>query len=185
MFGVSLLFAINEVGAKRKSAAKTKSDKILVGFTMSKATVKESQNFVTLKLRLNKASKQAVAVEIAAIEDGTTPGSDYEILSPLRVGFAPGEMTKEVSIQIIDDDDNELETETVRFEITSVDGAKKGPHSSFALNITDNDYRSSNDSMKEDDFIASDFESDPSRDNLEPKGAVKLSGTDSSRAFEE
>lgn len=73
------------------------------------STVNEAAGTVTYTIKLNKASSQEVAVNVATKDGNAKAGSDYDALTT-KVTFAPGETEKKVTVTIKDDkvsDNNE------------------------------------------------------------------------------
>ena len=63
----------------------------------------EGSPSVSFTLRLNQSSTTAVSVSVSTLDGTALAGSDYQALAPTTVTFAPGELSKTVTVNLIDD----------------------------------------------------------------------------------
>ncbi len=110
----------------------------------TEARVRESTPVVSYEIVLNRASPETVEVTVFSSETGSaTAGEDYVAIEPRRVVFAPGEISKEVKLSIIDDNIVE-DSEYVYVNLKDAYGARIAPASGRdvyfpAVRIFDND----------------------------------------------
>ncbi len=123
-----------------ESSAKDDESKLpVVGFNPSIMIVAESIGSVSVPVTLSKASAKTVSVTYSISGNSTATGNgvDYNLVAS-TLTFAPGETTKAISIDIIDDSLNE-EDETIVLSLSGSDGAKLSDGSTITIQITDND----------------------------------------------
>lgn len=115
-------------------------NQVYVSFDSTAVSRFESDGSVTLGLRLSLAASQEVKVSVAVDESSTgVEGEDYVLTGALEVVFAPGEIEKTISLDLIDDDEINA-NRTLVFNVESVENALPLDGSSqCVLTITNDD----------------------------------------------
>lgn len=85
------------------SIASDDPDRGRAEFTETGLGVWENAGRLTVTLRRNGSTENALTVNVATVDDSARAGVDYEALAT-QVTFAPGENSRQLSLVIIDDD---------------------------------------------------------------------------------
>ncbi|MGJ8638757.1 MAG: Calx-beta domain-containing protein [Opitutaceae bacterium] len=94
--------------------------------TLESSQTAEEQGQVTVTFRLSQPSSSPVYLEYTTEDGAATAGADYQSISGSLL-FAPGELTKQVIITLLDDDEWE-ETETFSITISNLtEGVTQSP----------------------------------------------------------
>ncbi|MDX1412844.1 MAG: Calx-beta domain-containing protein [Candidatus Promineifilaceae bacterium] len=110
-----------------------------VRFQNSEYTVNEGDGTATIGLTLSPVSGTAVSVDFSTQDGTATAGEDYTAVTNQPVTFAPGETSKNVTVNIINDNLNEL-NETVSLILNNPNpGNTVIANSPATLVIIDND----------------------------------------------
>ena len=103
----------------------------------SDVTVSEADAVATVDVSLFGASTQAISVDYQTLNASATSGSDYSSRSG-TLTFSPGDITKSISIPIVDDSSSESdESFSVRFSNVTAGANLSTP--SITVTIEDND----------------------------------------------
>jgi hypothetical protein len=94
---------------------------------------------ISFTLNLDKASSQAVTVDYSTINGTATAGSDFVGIANGLITFAPGETTKTITVDLLDDTQVEsLETFTVKVN-SATNATVSSANNTTSGNIADND----------------------------------------------
>ena len=104
-------------GTSNASATGTATVYDLPTLRIDDQTVNEATGTATFTVTLSSASSTAVTVRYASVNDTATSGSDYDAVSG-TLTFAPGELTRTISVPITDDLVYEG-AETFKIQLTS------------------------------------------------------------------
>lgn len=75
--------------------------------TLTQSVANEGDGKIVFNVKLNRPTSSAVSVELHSLAVGTaTPGLDFSELHS-TIAFAPGETTKQVTVQVVNDNDRE------------------------------------------------------------------------------
>ena len=103
-------------------------------------TVGEAAGTVDVTVALSHAATAAATVVFATSDGTATAGSDYTAITSRSVTIAAGAQTATVPVTIIDDTDDEADTETFTVTISNAaGGAELGASTSGTVGITDDD----------------------------------------------
>ena len=114
------------------------NDPVPVSFVNSSSEVDESKGSASLKVRIEAPEKNIVAVKYK-VTGGTAAGDgeDYS-LADGTLTFNPGEITKVIPVNIVDDNIDE-EDETIEVELYDPINGTLGSQKTHTLTIKDND----------------------------------------------
>jgi hypothetical protein len=108
----------------------------VVQFTSGSASGGESSTSPTVKVSLSSVSGQQVTVGVTATGGTATVADDFTVHSP--VSFAPGEVSADVPLTIVDDNVAETD-ETAQLTLGNAVGAAIGSPGTFTYTLDDND----------------------------------------------
>jgi len=108
-----------------------------IGFEFSALTVQEGGKYATLRVMLSYRVAHTVTAHYETVSETATAGEDYVAASGVLV-LAPGLLSKEVRISIIDDDEAE-DDETFSVVLTKPSGAKLNQNHTCTVTIEDDD----------------------------------------------
>ncbi len=108
-----------------------------VQFAVAASSDSESRNLVTIQVTLSQSTVETVTVNVALNGTSTADGSDASISSAV-VTFAPGQTSKVVTLQVVDDADVEAD-ETVVLDLETPTNALLGTLVQHTYTIVDND----------------------------------------------
>ncbi|GIL16465.1 MAG: hypothetical protein BroJett040_02160 [Oligoflexia bacterium] len=110
-----------------------------VQFTSTSSSVAESTTSHSITLSLSQVQTDPVTVTFSTSGTATNL-SDYTLATSSPITFAPGEVSKSISMNIADDHLVEA-TETIIINLTGTSGAGSslGTNQSYTIQITDND----------------------------------------------
>ena len=114
----------------------TINDRPVVGFESdSTVAVMEDLGPIVITVKLSYSYKETVTVDYAGIGGTATAGDDY-IMTPGTLTFAPGEISKTISIELVDDMVLE-DAETIVIELSNPTNATLGSIQQHTANIRD------------------------------------------------
>ena len=114
----------------------TINDRPVVEFESdSTVAVMEDLGPIVITVKLSYSYKETVTVDYAAIGGTATAGDDY-IMTPGTLTFAPGETSKTISIELVDDMVIE-DPETIVIELSNPTNVKLGSIQQHTANIRD------------------------------------------------
>ncbi|MHC4638503.1 MAG: Calx-beta domain-containing protein, partial [Planctomycetota bacterium] len=110
-----------------------------VFLTSSSGTGSEDSTPAVIQVNLSHVSDEIVTVDYA-VTGGTAQGSDvdYYLFEPNALTFYPGEISKNISIDIIDDDQTE-NSETITLALSNPLNCTLGSPVAYTYTITDNE----------------------------------------------
>lgn len=114
-------------------------DSVTVQFSASQYTRPETANSTAMEVRLSKASATTVTVNYNIVGNTATIGSDFLAASSGSLTFAPGQLSKNVTLTIINDALRENDETFTVILSSPTGGAILGSPSSAVMVITDND----------------------------------------------
>ena len=111
---------------------------LTVAFGLASYSTTEGGDPVTLRVTLNRASNQDLAIPITVMPQGATEADDYTVsgLTDGALSFAPGDLSKTFMIVANEDTDSDDETIELGFG-TLPEGVSKGEMATATLTIVD------------------------------------------------
>lgn len=111
---------------------------VTVQFSASQYSRPETAASTAMEVRLSQASSNTVTVNYTIVGNTATIGSDFLAASSGTLTFSPGQISKNVTLTILNDPWQEGD-ETLTVTLSSPTGATLGSPSSAVMTITDND----------------------------------------------
>ena len=102
----------------------------IVTVSIDDVTVPEAIGQAVFTDRLSEPPSSAVTVEVSPVNVTASGGSDYVVVPPTMLTFAPGQTSKPVSVQIINDATPEY-TETFSLTLLNPTNAMLASHASW------------------------------------------------------